>query len=310
MKAAARAYGIHLAGVELAEACQWVENVIAESACGVMDQIAVVLGDEGYILPLVCQPCIPQPLVRLPRGLACWGLDSGVRHQVSGVEYEAARAAAFVGYKLICDLEGVPVEYDASATIPRYSDPRWQGYLANMSPSEYRLFEDALPREMLGNEYSRVPLQQHVDPFTEVRPEVTYRVQACTRYAVEENHRVQLFAELARGMSDGYTPRGANLLGELMVQSHHAYTETGLGCEQTDLLVELARRVGPERGIFGAKITGGGGGGTVAVLGRDDAEDSLARIVRHYRDQTGIDAYVFRGSSPGADRFGVAVVEP
>src|ERR1051325_1347072 len=46
MKAAVGAYGIPLAGVELAEACQWVENVIAESACGIMDQITVVRGDE------------------------------------------------------------------------------------------------------------------------------------------------------------------------------------------------------------------------------------------------------------------------
>ncbi len=67
MKAAASAYGMPLAGVELAEACQWAENVIAESACGIMDQIAVVLGDEGCVLPLVCQPCLPQPLVRLAR---------------------------------------------------------------------------------------------------------------------------------------------------------------------------------------------------------------------------------------------------
>ncbi len=71
MKAAAGALGIELAGVELAEACQWVENVIAESACGIMDQITVVMGDEGCILPLLCQPCLPRPLVRMPADRAC-----------------------------------------------------------------------------------------------------------------------------------------------------------------------------------------------------------------------------------------------
>jgi galactokinase len=309
MKAAARAYGIELAGVELAEACQWVENVIAESACGIMDQIAVVLGDEGYVLPLVCQSCIPQPLVRLPAGLSCWGLDSGVRHQVSGVEYEAARAAAFIGYKLICDWEGLAVEFDAAAKIPRWTDPRFEGYLANLSPSNFSTYEERLPAEIPGS--ALLPLiKVHVDPFTKVRPEVIYRVRACTRYAVEENHRVQLFAELARGMNDAHTPGGALLMGELMYQSHGAYTETGLGCDQTDLLVALAREQGPERGIFGAKITGGGGGGTVAILGRADAQDALERIVDAYRAATGIDAYVFRGSSMGADRFGTVVVEP
>ena len=309
MKAAARAYGIELGGVELAEACQWVENVIAESACGIMDQIAVVLGDEGYVLPLVCQPCIPQPLVQLPAGLTCWGLDSGVRHQVSGVEYEAARAAAFMGYKLICDWEEIPVELDAAAKIPRWTDPRFEGYLANLSPSLFSTYELRLPEEILGSVY--LPLGQvHVDPFTKIRPDVTYRVRACTRYAVEENHRVQIFAELARGMNDTPTASGVLLMGELMYQSHGAYTETGLGCHQTDLLVALAREQGPERGIFGAKITGGGGGGTVAVLGRVDAGDALQRIVDAYRAATGIDAYVFRGSSMGADRFGIVVVEP
>jgi L-arabinokinase len=309
MKAAARAYEIDLAGVELAEACQWVENVIADSACGIMDQIAVVLGDEGAVLPLVCQPCLPRPLVRLPAGLACWGLDSGVRHQVSGIEYEAARAAAFMGYKLICDSQGIPVRFDSEATIPRWTDPRWNGYLANLSPSLYRELESDLPVEMTGSQYLAAA-HEHVDPFTKVYPEHRYRIRACTRYAVEENHRVQLFVELARGMSEAHTIDGAVLMGELMHQSHVAYTETGLGCAQTDLLVELARQHGPPKGIFGAKITGGGGGGTVAILGRTDAEQALAQIVEQYRDQTGIEAYLFRGSSIGADRFGVVTIEP
>jgi galactokinase len=320
MKAAARAYGIDMAGVELAEACQWVENVIAESACGIMDQIAVVLGDEGCVLPLVCQPCLPRPLVRLPDGLVCWGVDSGVSHQVSGVEYEAARAAAFMGYKLICDLEGIPVAFDGSAKIPRWTDARWNGYLANLPPSLYRAYEDRLPIELSGNEYLAAPRQEHVDPFTKVRAEINYRVRACTRYAVEENHRVQLFAELAGGIqssdrsgegrSTGDFLMGGVLMGELMYQSHQAYTDTGLGCEKTDLVVELARAEGPRCGIFGAKITGGGAGGTVAILGRSDAEATLGRVIERYRDQSGIDPYVFRGSSPGADRFGVVVVEP
>jgi galactokinase len=309
MKAAAKAHGIDLAGVELAEACQWVENVIAESACGVMDQIAVVLGDENAVLPLVCQPCLPRPLVRLPQGLACWGIDSGVSHQVSGIEYEAARAAAFMGYKLLCDNEGIGVDFDASSKIPRFTDPWLGGYLANISPSAYRARESELPLELLGQEYLKIAAT-HVDPFTVARSDVAYRIRACTRYAVEENHRVQLFAELAGGMCDGYTEQGALLMGELMYQSHWAYTETGLGSDMTDLLVELARGLGPQRGVYGAKITGGGGGGTVAVLARADGEAAITEIVARYREETGIEAYVFRGSSVGADRFGTLVVEP
>ena len=110
MKASAACYGIALDGIELAEACQWVENVIAESACGIMDQAASVLGDEGHVLPLLCQPCLPRPLVKLREGLRCWAIDSGVRHAVTGIEYEAARAAAFIGYRMICEWENLPID--------------------------------------------------------------------------------------------------------------------------------------------------------------------------------------------------------
>ena len=42
---------------------------------------------------------------------------------------------------------------------------------------------------------------------TKCRPEVTYAVRACTRYAVEENERVRLFAELARGADENNCTR-------------------------------------------------------------------------------------------------------
>ncbi len=304
MKAVVGAYGINLAGVELAEACQWVENVIAESACGIMDQITVVMGDEGCILPLLCQPCLPRPLVRLPAELQCWGVDSGVSHMVSGIEYEAARAGAFMGYKMICDAEGLEVRHDNSGQIPRWTDSRWNGYLANLSPSLFRSrYESRLPESLSGADYLRAG-QTHVDPFTTMRPEVVYRVRACTRYAVEENFRVHLFAELARGGV------GFPQMGELMYQSHHAYTECGLGCDATDLLVDLVRAEGVANGLFGAKVTGGGAGGTVAVLSRKDARAAFYPEVNRYAEARGITPYVFEGSSLGADRYGVILLKP
>jgi L-arabinokinase len=308
MKAAAAAYGIELRGVELAEACQWVENVIAGSACGIMDQAASVLGDEGCVLPMLCQPCITHEPVRLPDGLRCWAIDSGVRHAVTGVEYEAARAAAFVGYRLICAWEQLPVTHDTVSSIKRFTDPRWRGYLSNLTPSEFRsLYERRLP-ELLTGEEILAEAAEHPDPYTTIYPEVKYRVRDCVRYAVEENHRIQLFIDLARCASRMPAVSISRKMGELMYQSHWSYTETGLGCDATDLLVSLVRKHAGEDLLFGAKVTGGGAGGTVAVLGSAHGADAFEAVVAEYARQRSCTPYVFRGSSPGADRFGIHVI--
>ena len=291
MKAAVAAYGIDLDGIALAEACQWVENVIAQAPCGIMDQAAVVLGEQDHVLPLLCQPCCPYPLVRLPEGIECRAIDSGVRHSIAGLACETARAAAFMAYRIICDWENLPVTRDDSRFIPRFTDPRWNGYLSNLSPSLFRSrFENRLPEFLTGADYHL----DHVDPFTPLRPEVIYPVRAAARYAVEEHQRVQLFTQLTDG----------ELMGELMLQSHYAYTECGLGCSETDYIVDLVRA----EGLLGAKMTGGGAGGTVAVLCRKGSDEAFARVVEKYAQYSGKAPYVFEGNSPGADRIGIEVL--
>ncbi|HUZ45821.1 MAG TPA: galactokinase family protein [Terriglobia bacterium] len=305
MKTVAQAYGISYEGIELAQACQWVENVIAQSACGIMDQAIIVMGHEGSCLPLLCKPCEPHPPVRLPSDLAVWAIDSGVRHAVTGIEYEAARAACFMGYKMICDWEKLNLRLDDSNDIPRWVDSRWDGYPSNISPSQFRsLYERRLPEEWTGEEYLKSS-KLHIDPFTPVRPEAKYPIRAATRYAVEENQRVCLFAELARGNGQQNSTEAFRLMGDLMYQSHFAYTECGLGAKATDLIVDLARQEGIAQGIYGSKITGGGSGGTVAILGHRDAREAFLRVVRGYKEIQGFDPYVFEGSSMGADDFGV-----
>jgi L-arabinokinase len=94
-------------------------------------------------------------------------------------------------------------------------------------------------------------------------------------------------------------------MGDLMYGSHESYSACGLGSDGTDFLVELVRRAGPKAGLFGAKITGGGSGGTVAVLGRAGAGDAVASIAEEYQRETGRATYVFSGSSAGAWESGV-----
>ena len=94
-----------------------------------------------------------------------------------------------------------------------------------------------------------------------------------------------------------------------MFQSHWSYTECGLGCEATDSLIEFVRRECGDNQLYGAKITGGGAGGTVAVLGAKGAEEAFRRAVANYARARSFEPDVFQGSSMGAERFGVRVLE-
>jgi L-arabinokinase len=94
-----------------------------------------------------------------------------------------------------------------------------------------------------------------------------------------------------------------------MYESHESYGRNALlGATECDVLVELARR-NEEAGIYGAKITGGGSGGTVAIL-CDQArrtDDALAEIMAEDKKATGIKPEIFMGSSPGAWQLGTVV---
>ena len=306
MKAMAYMYDIPAVGIELASWTQWVEIALTQSACGIMDQAAVILGDEDVFMSMVCQPSQVLPPVRMPSGLFVWGIDSGVRHAVSGIEYEAARAATFMGYRHLCTLENLNPVLDESGALPRWVEPKWNGYLANLTPSLFRQnYEHQLPEHETGADFDR-EFEKHLDPFTPVRSEVSYPVRGAVRYAVEENARVRSFYSILARTIGPIDEISARSLGEIMYLAHLGYSECGLSSKETDLLISLARQ-GESEGLLGAKITGGGAGGTVAVLGWDNpaAHRAFQRLAQQYQELTNIQPYIFEGSSAGCDAFGV-----
>src|SRR5690606_1314797 len=105
----ARLERLHLEPRQAALLCQRAENLVAGAACGVMDQMAVIAGRRGHLLELLCQPAEHLGDLPLPRGLALFGIDSGVRHAVSGSDYTAVRIGAFMGYRIIAELAQLPV---------------------------------------------------------------------------------------------------------------------------------------------------------------------------------------------------------
>jgi L-arabinokinase len=298
MQAVAGWLGLPLDARETAILCQVVENLVVGAPCGVMDQMTASCGEAYRLLALRCQPAELLGMTEIPEEVAFWGLDSGVRHAVTGSDYGSVRVGAFMGYRIIAELAGLKVSDGAPAQI---DDPRWNGYLANITPSEFeQYYASQLPERIDGAEFlSRY--KGTTDTVTRVAPERSYAVLAPTAHPIYEHHRVRLFAELLRGEINEERMR---LAGELMYQSHASYSACGLGSAATDRIVELARAAGPRQGIYGAKITGGGSGGTVAILSRRDAAPVVERVTEKYASETGHQPHVFCGSSPGSAEFG------
>jgi galactokinase len=300
LAAIAARYGVELRGEEIATASQWAENHVAGAPCGIMDQMTSACGQRDRLLRLRCQPDIVEGHVAIPDGWRFYGIDSGIRHAVTGSDYGTVRTGAFMGYRIIADLAGLPATLDASTV--REVDARWHGYLANISPGELESrFAAQLPEWMTGAEF----LSRYggiTDVVTRVQPDRTYPVRRATVHPVYENARVERFATLLDELRQG-GERVARELGALMGESHASYSACGLGSEGTDRLVAQVEGAGAERGLFGAKITGGGSGGTVAVLGTDAAEAAVREIAREYEAETGRRAQVFARSGVGVFDF-------
>lgn len=327
---------------QLALCAQLVENKAVGAPCGVMDQMASALGRRDHLMALECQPATVKGHVPLPTHVRLWGLDSGVRHSVGGADYGSVRTAAFIGKTLLAHARGGepltyavharPSELDSAAhlwhnglapgrqaldppdlAVTDGAAPDSAGPVRALSkgtgPIRAGTLSDLLPETLLGAAFLAEHPAGHGDAATTVDPARCYSVRAAVSHPIREHCRVQTFSLLL-----GAPPSTEQLsaLGELMYQSHASYSSVGLGSEATDDLVRRVRVRGPRCGLFGAKITGGGSGGTVCVL-TDDSEQAAAavrEIAAEYGEARlgGQAARIFEGSSGGASQFGALLL--
>jgi galactokinase len=301
MQAIVAAYQLDLNPDQVALLCQKVENRVAGAPCGVMDQMASCCGEANRLLSLLCQPGEIKGTIGIPTELEVWGIDSGIRHSVGGADYGTVRTAAFMGYRMMAEIIGLPWHQTEQQGHVRVDDDRWRGYLANVTVEEFeQSFAPALPEKLNGAEFL-ARFGGITDPVTTVDSNRTYPVLAATRHPVYENARVEEFAEI---MGSSKCLEKADRLGQLMYQSHQSYSMCGLGSTGTDELVSLVKEAGPDQGLYGAKITGGGSGGTVAILGRRESAAAVNSIAERYARRTGKTPTIISGSSPSAGRFG------
>jgi galactokinase len=84
-------------------------------------------------------------------------------------------------------------------------------------------------------------------------------------------------------------------VGELMYASHDSLRDDyEVSCQELDLLVDIARQIGPQGGVIGSRMTGGGFGGCTVSLVKTDRAAAIADAIRdRYQKSTGIEPTIF-----------------
>jgi L-arabinokinase len=273
----------------LARIAQQAEHRVAQAPCGIMDQAVATFGRRDHLLILRCQPADVVGYQPLPRDVVLCGLDSGIAHHIGGEQYGRVRCATFMGRAIIATLSGSD------------RDPPG-GYLCNLSADGFlNRYAPLLPLELRGADFL-AQYGETGDDATHVEPETLYRVRDCATHPVLEQANVVAFLDALRGYGQTGAHEALNEAGAAMYRSHASYgTRCGLGTPETDLIVDLVRERGAAAGLYGAKITGGGAGGTVAILAAgSQARDEIGRIAAVYSQRTGRPARIIAGSGNGA----------
>jgi len=283
MKALTQAFNVYLSGTQLPILAQRVENLIVGAPCGLMDQLASYFGESNKLLPIVCQPDKIDKPISIPSDISFMGIDSGVRHSVAGASYIDVRCAAFMGYSIIANTFGVSSDELLSAKSNNdFSHLPFEGFLCNISVKQFdEMLLHVLPEFINGKDFIK-KYGTSIDSVTSIEKQKNYFVKQCASHPVYENDRVHQFRNHLNALNNFPEPSQRKELlikmGELMYQSHESYSCCGLGSDRTDEIVASTKTL---TGIYGAKITGGGNGGTVCLLVDQDGKKSARKLHQH-----------------------------
>jgi L-arabinokinase len=283
---------LKLDGARIARLGQMAENHVVGAPCGIMDQIAVASGRESKLTHILCRPGAIVGEVEIPSGTGFVGINSMVRHSVAGNAYGNVRIGAFMGKKIINEIRAKT----GRAAV---------NYLTEISSAEFaNEYEKEIPESILGSDFLK-KYKTHDDPVTTVQPDATYRVVGPARHPVGENERVLKFIAALNAAKSG-DEKALVTAGELMYAAHDSYRDNcKLSVPEVNFIVEAVRKRGPAQGLYGAKITGGGTGGTIAVFGKTAAlAEHIPQIATEYSRRVGEMPDIFEGTSPGAIEFG------
>ncbi len=296
-KALAALFDFDLTAQQLARACRLANTEVVKNEPGLVDHLTCLLGEADTLLQIRCQPQDVIGSLTMPKGTVFAGVYSGLRLPFFQDRYADNRAASLIARYIIEQIlrtSGDPGDLNSA-------------YLASIPPNDYvRRFRNQLPPKLRGRDFLD-HFGQPPELDVAVRPGAVYKVRSRTEHHIYENDRTHRFMErLSRVRRTGDLDTLIEA-GELMYASHWSYGQRcGMGSIETDILVNCIRERGPACGLYGAKVTGGGCGGTVAVLMADTpaARQAVSDACAAYATKTGRQPLLLTGSSPGAMAFG------
>ncbi|MFK5583276.1 galactokinase [Serinicoccus sp. LYQ131] len=258
-----------LAGVdraELAAACVRAENEYAGAATGGMDQSVSLRAVDEHALLIDCRDFSLTPVAWTLPGHQVLVIDTRAHHSLADGQYGKRRAT--------CER--------AAATLG-------VGSLRDVGVDDLEVALAALGEGHgeRSDEGSGASGERGVSG----EPEEVRRV----RHVVTENARV---LDLVAALRE----RDAERVGELMLASHASLRDDyEVSCRELDLAVAAA--VGA--GALGARMTGGGFGGSAIALVEEAAVEEVARAVAAAFDDAGLERPHFLTAVPSAPAYRV-----
>lgn len=241
----------------------------------------------------------PQPLcepLALPTGVVITTVRTRLSRPTTLERMLETRLCAEMGERMILDLR----QRDGQGPDLAHAS------LAAITPVDYvERYRNRLPQKITGKAFAAA--------FGGVRGlggeangKAVYKVRSRLEHHIYENKRVHEFVTLIGRARRMEADDALIQAGELMYASHWSHSQRcGIGGAEADRITQAIRQRGPSDGLYGAKVTGGGAGGEVVVLMRNDekARSALAEAMRAAGTATKRSIEIYPGSLAGAESF-------
>ncbi len=295
--------------LHVAQLCQQVKTRIVGQPGGLADPLTSCLGETGMMMRIGTDASSTPDSIPLPTGVRIIGINTNAQHAFGTGLYVRTRCAAFMAHRIILE----QMQKLGKAQGRELGDDPLKGLLANLPQDDYKEhFRSHLPEYMRGQDFLD-QFGQTIDATSKVESRDYYPVQKAADHHILEARRVRQFIQFMQEAGTQTGPKRKLLLdkaGHLMYASHISYTNDALlGADECDRLVQLVRDR-ESQGLYGARISAQGSGGTVVVLADtgEKADRAIAEVMKLYTEQTGFQPDSFLSSSPGAWQAGTILL--